>query len=233
MTAYINTTKHQLLEVTPYTDYDDVMNPLEISNPDIEFHILNINSRNVQQDVTDVLFDSDYDAYQTEHDRVNSTYDLFENLKKIAQKQNIILIPISRYEHSDVFYSTGVSDGWDRGCCGFVIVNPSADFIPTDITDFDKKAAWVIDHEIDPILEDLNDYTNGYLSTITLSTLDSNNQIEDQIAITDVYDNEIDENKVESLLRQMDINVDEAKDWQLANSRSVTYTTYFPAKEEE
>lgn len=233
MTAYINTTKHQLLEVTPYTDYDDVMNPLEISNPDIEFHILNINSRNVQQDIADILFDSDYDAYQTEHDRVNSTYDLFENLKKIAQKQNMILIPISRYEHSDVFYSTGVSDGWDRGCCGFVIVNPSADFIPTDITDFDKKAAWVIDHEIDPILEDLNDYTNGYLSTITLSTLDSNNQIEDQIAITDVYDNEIDENKVESLLRQMDINVDEAKDWQLANSRSVTYTTYFPAKEEE
>ena len=233
MTAYINTTKHQLLEVTPYTDYDDVMNPLEISNPDIEFHILNINSRNVQQDIADILFDSDYDAYQTEHDRVNSTYDLFENLKKIAQKQNMILIPISRYEHSDVFYSTGVSDGWDRGCCGFVIVNPSADFIPTDITDFDKKAAWVIDHEIDPILEDLNDYTNGYLSTITLSTLDSNNQIEDQIAITDVYDNEIDENKVESLLRQMDINVDEAKDWQLANSRSVTYTTYFPAKGEE
>lgn len=231
MTAYINTTKHQLLEITSYTDYDDVMNPLEISDSDIEFHISNINSRNIQQDVADVLFDGDYDAYQAEHDRVNSTYDLFENLKKIAQKQNMILIPISCYEHSDVFYSTGVSDGWDRGCCGFVIVNPAADFIPTEITDFDKKAAWVIDHEIDPILEDLNDYINGYLSTITISTLDSNNQIEDQIDITDVYDHKIDENKVESLLRQMDINVNEAKDWRLANSKSVTYTTYFPAKE--
>lgn len=233
MTAYINTTKHQLLEVTSYTDYDNIMNPLEISDPDIEFHISNINSRNVQQDVADVLFDGNYDAYQAEHDRVNSTYDLFKNLKKIAQKQNMILIPISRYEHSAIFYSTSVSDGWDRGCCGFEIVNSAADFIPTNITDFDKKAAWVIDHEIDPILEDLNDYTNGYLSTITLSKLDSDDQIEDQIAITDVYDNEIDENKVESLLRQMDINVDEAEDWQLANSRSVTYTTYFPAKEEE
>lgn len=233
MATYINTTKHQLLEVTPYTDYDDIMNPLENDNPDIEFHISNINSRNIQQDVADVLFDGDYDAYQAEHDRVNSTYDLFENLKKIAQKQNMILIPISRYEHSAVFYSTGVSDGWDRGCCGFVIVNPAADFIPTDITDFDKKVAWVIDHEIDPILEGLNDYINGYLSTITLSTLDSDNQIEDQIDITDVYDHKIDENKIESLLRQMDINVDEAKDWQLADSKSVTYTTYFPAKEGE
>lgn len=233
MTAYINTTKHQLLEITSYTDYDDIMNPLENDNPDIEFHISNINSRNIQQDVADVLFDGDYDAYQTEHDRVNSAYDLFENLKKIAQKQNMILIPISRYEHSDVFYSTGVSDGWDRGCCGFVIVNPAADFIPTDITDFDKKSAWVIDHEIDPILEDLNDYVNGYLSTITLSKLDSNNQIEDEIAITDVYDHEINENEVESLLRQMDINIDEAKDWQLADSKSVTYTTYFPVKEGE
>ena len=76
-------------------------------------------------------------------------------------------------------------------------------------------------------------YHNGYLSTITLSKLDSNNQIEDEIAVTDVYDHEINENKVESLLYQMDINVDEAKNWQLADSKSVTYTTYFPVKEEE
>lgn len=233
MTAYINTTKHQLLEVTSYTDYHDIMNPLENEDPDIEFHITYANSHDIQQDIADILFNGDYDAYNVEHDRVNSAYDLFENLKKIAQKQNMILIPISRYEHSAICYSTGVSDGWDRGCCGFVIVNPAADFIPTDITDFDKKTAWVIDHKIDPILEDFNDYVNGYLSTITLSKLDSDNQIEDEIAVTDVYDHEIDENKVESLLYQMDINVDEAKDWQLADSKSVTYTTYFPAKEEE
>lgn len=233
MTAYINPTKHQLLEVTSYTDYDDIMNPLEDNDPNIEFHIAPINSRNIQQDMADVLFDGDYDAYHAEHDRVNSAYDLLENLKKIAQKQNMILIPISRYEHSAVFYSTGVSEGWDRGCCGFVIVNPEADFIPTAITDFNNKTAWVIDHEIDSILEDLNDYINGYLSTITLSKLDSDNQIEDEIAVTDVYDHEIDESKVESLLYQMDINVDEAKNWQLADSKSVTYTTYFPAKKGE
>lgn len=52
-----------------------------------------------------------------------STQEFFERIQKRFYELGYLVAPISKYEHSGVSYSVGVSQGWDTGVVGLAMVN--------------------------------------------------------------------------------------------------------------
>ena len=52
-----------------------------------------------------------------------STKEFFERIEKRFYNLGYLVAPISKYEHSQVSYSVGVSQGWDAGVVGVAMVN--------------------------------------------------------------------------------------------------------------
>lgn len=52
-----------------------------------------------------------------------STQEFFERIQKRFYDLGYLVEPISKYEHSGVSYSVGVSQGWDVGVVGLAMVN--------------------------------------------------------------------------------------------------------------
>lgn len=52
-----------------------------------------------------------------------STQEFFERIQKRFYDLGYLVEPISKYEHSGVSYSVGVSQGWDAGVVGLAMVN--------------------------------------------------------------------------------------------------------------
>ena len=57
------------------------------------------------------------------YDNNNNTKDFFDDVIKYAYRQGIVLIPITKYEHTGVSYSVGIENTWDAGVSGFAWYN--------------------------------------------------------------------------------------------------------------
>ena len=167
---YINQKLNQLVEL----DYDEMpSNPLEDVDDSIKFFI---ETNNVVNDLIDNLFNSDREAYQTEHDKYHNASDLFEGLNKIAKKRGMLIYPITKYEHSLVNYYLGTDEGWDCGTVGFVLVDvkqAKAEYGFTNKTN--------IENYLNDVLKAYTDYANGYVYCITTYELNSKGEKEAEL----------------------------------------------------
>lgn len=167
---YINQKLNQLVEL----DFDDMpSNPLENVGDSIKFFI---ETNNVVNDLIDNLFNGDEEAYQTEHDKYNNTSDLFKGLSKIANKQGMLIYPISKYEHSQVAYYLGTDEGWDCGTNGFVLVD-----VKQAKKDYGFTNKTNIENYLDDVLKDYTDYANGYVYCATTYKLNSKGEKEEDL----------------------------------------------------
>lgn len=202
---FINQKLNQLLEL----DYNDIPeNPLDMVDDCVQFFI----GEDVREDLIDTAFNGDEDAYQAEHDKHTNTNDLFKGLNALAQKQGKLVLPITKYEHSQVRYDLGVDQGWDCGVAGFVLVD-SERFkkIFGDSAEVEKYLSdW---------LDEYTDYANGDVYMATTYQLNSEYQIDGEIdQIGNIFPKEA---NVASLL---DIGLIEGdlKDWKKATKKIKT-----------
>lgn len=70
-------------------------------------------------ELIDLLGDYVNDIY----DKHSNIEDFFEHVGKYARRQGLLVVPLSKYEHSGVDYSRGVRQGWDTGVCGFAYLD--------------------------------------------------------------------------------------------------------------
>ena len=103
-----------------------------------------------------------------------STKEFFERIQKRFYDLGYLVEPISKFEHGQVVFSVGVSQGWDSGVVGLAIVN---------IEDIKKEYGTSVlskglKEKIHAILDDeLNTYNlwaNGEVYTISLMDFDGN-----------------------------------------------------------
>ena len=117
-----------------------------------------------------------------------STKEFFERIQKRFYDLGYLVEPISKFEHGQVVFSVGVSQGWDSGVVGLAMVN---------IEDIKKEYGTSVlskglKEKIHAILDDeLNTYNlwaNGYVYTVALIDFDGN--VVDSLAGMIGYENE-------------------------------------------
>lgn len=131
------------------------------------------------------LDEEDYEK-QIEEIRSNSGNEdsFWARLHSMASEKNIWLMPVSRYDHSDVEYQLGVLHGWDRSCVGFAW---------TKYSDIEKAGntleSW--ENEVQVELTEWNEYINGYVYQLDYIAKDTDG-IDDPVTYNvyfyDVYD---------------------------------------------
>lgn len=185
LAQYLNPKTHQLITVN-YAEYPN-RNPLTDdyltdggNEAAFKFVINNINCFNVNAELTNDLFDGDPDAYQAEHDQFDNAHDLFVALQKLARQKHQLIYPITKYEHSAVQYYLGADNGWDYSACGYVLVDQSKN--PA------KDEDETIKKYLQPILDNVTDYTNGYVYDVNLFNLTANNE-PDENDVPEMYTN--------------------------------------------
>lgn len=141
-------------------------------------------------DGLDGLADLLGDYVYTIHEKHNNTRSFFEHVQKYASRKNILIYPVSKYEHSQVRYFLGVASGFDYGTVGFIYATKEEVFnlCKCNNKNWKKIATDIFDSE----LESYNQYANGEVYDIVLEN--ENGQVDDCLCnnyIDDiVYDNE-------------------------------------------
>lgn len=202
---FINQKLSQLLEL----DYNDAPeSPLDMVDGGVQFFI----GGDVREDLIDTVFDGDEEAYQAEHDKHTSVNGLFKGLYALAQKQGKLVLPISKYEHSQVQYYLGADQGWDKGFAGFVLVDTEK-----FISDYGDSAE--IESYLSDWLDKYTDYANGEIYQATTYKLNSERQIDHEVdQIGNLFPKEA---NVASLL-DMGLLEGDLKDWKKATKKITT-----------
>lgn len=215
LAQYLNPKTHQLITVD-YAEYPN-RNPLDNDyltdggdEAAFKFVINNINCFNVNAELTNDMFDGDPDAYQAEHDQFDNAHDLFVVLQKLARQKHQLIYPITKYEHSAVQYYLGADSGWDYSACGYVLVDQSKN--PA------KDEDETIKKYLQPILDDVTDYANGYVYDVNLFNLTANNE-PDEDDVPEMYTNyghNFDYDNLDQVLAGFDL--DNKSDWHPAET---------------
>lgn len=95
--------------------------------------------------------------------------DLTKELTAMFDKQGFYLYPIDKFEHSQVQYAIGVSNGWDNSFIGFILVNK--DIAKKTLA---KASYKDVERELDQVLDQFSDYANGYVFSYTLMDMEQN-----------------------------------------------------------
>ena len=119
-----------------------------------------------------------------------STKEFFERIQKRFYDLGYLVEPISKYEHSGVSYSVGVSQGWDSGVVGLAMVNINDVKKEYETTVLSKGLKEKIHGILDSELDTYNSWANGYVYTISL--MDSEGDIVDSLGGMIGYDTEKD-----------------------------------------
>ena len=203
---FVNQKLNQLLEL----DYNDMPeNPLDMVDG-VQFFI----GGDVREDLIDTIFDGDEEAYQAEHDKHTNTNGLFNGLAYIAQKQGKLVLPITKYEHSQVRYYLGVDQDWDCSVIGFVVV---------DMEKFKSYYGVNSNSEIESYLNDwldeYTDYANGEIYLATVYQLNSEHEIDGEI---DCIDNLFPKEANVASLLDIGLMDGDLKDWKKATKKITT-----------
>ncbi|QYH51004.1 hypothetical protein [Liquorilactobacillus hordei] len=159
------------------------------------------------------------------HDKYSNTSDFLSDVLKRINKLGYIMFPISKFEHSNVVYSIGVSNGWDCGTVGLAFVTKEKLY-----KEFGKKriSSQVIERVKNIFESELNTYTqwcNGEVYGFTVS--DSKGEVVD--SCWGFYglcqDTDLDEAVKSGLLETVaeSTNCGEPSDWEEAKVDRVIY----------
>lgn len=91
----------------------------EFDNPLTWFDQWNVVTDNGYNELVELLGDYINDIY----DKHNNTKEFFKHVSKYARRQGLLLVPVSKFEHSSVKFTRGISQGWDSGVCGFAYLD--------------------------------------------------------------------------------------------------------------
>lgn len=101
-----------------------------------------------------------------------STKEFFERIQKRLYDLGYLIEPISKYEHGQVVFSAGVSQGWDSGVVGLAMVNIDDIKKEYETTVLSKGLKEKIHGILDSELDTYNSWANGYVYTISLLDFD-------------------------------------------------------------
>src|SRR5699024_8327991 len=145
--------------------------------------------------------------------------EFFERIQKRFYDLGYLVEPISKYEHGQVSYSVGVSQGWDSGVVGVAMVNIDEIKKEYETTVLSKGLKEKIYGILDSELDTYNLWANGYVYTVALIDFDGN--VVDSLG--GVYENE-DKMIQEFVDYWTEYNFE---DFELKELNSSTVTSYF------
>ena len=222
MKNYVNETEKLFVEVE--TD-DWAENPREWSNL---WTILTWTSRydsidsNQYRDLEEFLLDSLTEKQLRNLYKGNpSTKEFFERIQKRFYDLGYLVEPISKYEHGQVIFSAGVSQGWDSGVVGLAMVNIDDIKKEYETTVLSKGLKEKIHGILDSELDTYNLWANGYVYTVSL--MDSEGDVVDSLGGMIGYENE--EAMIQEYINYYtDYNFE---DFELKELQKETVTRYF------
>ena len=103
-----------------------------------------------------------------------STKEFFERIQKRFYDLGYLVEPISKFEHGQVVFSAGVSQGWDSGVVGLAMVNIDDIKKEYETTVLSKGLKEKIHAILDDELNTYNLWANGYVYTVSLMDFDGN-----------------------------------------------------------
>lgn len=173
MKNYVNESEKVFVKV----DYDEFAeSPREWSNL---WSILTWTSRynsidnNPYSDLDTFLAD-----YLTEKQIANlykgepSTKEFFERIQKRFYELGYLIAPITKYEHGQVSYSVGISQGWDAGVVGLAMVNINDIKKEYGASVLSKSLKEKVFDILDSELNTYNLWANGYVYNVSLVSFD-------------------------------------------------------------
>lgn len=98
------------------------------------------------------------------YDNNNNTKDFFDDVVKYAYRQGIVLVPITKYEHTGVSYSVGIENTWDSGVSGFAWYNRK------EVTNNGRLTARKREQMLDKLVNSLdyhNQWCNGEVYNVS------------------------------------------------------------------
>lgn len=104
----------------------------------------------------------------------SNTKEFFDKVKKRFYDLGYLVEPISKYEHGQVVFSAGVSEGWDSGVVGLAMVNIDDIKKEYETTVLSKGLKEKIYGILDSELDTYNAWANGYVYTVSLIDFDGN-----------------------------------------------------------
>lgn len=150
-----------------------------------------------------------------------STKEFFERIQKRFYDLGYLVEPISKYEHGQVVFSAGVSQGWDSGVVGLAMVNIDDIKKEYETTVLSKGLKEKIHAILVDELDTYNSWANGYVYTVAL--MDFDGDIVDSLGGMIGYDTEEDMIK-EFIDYYTNYNFD---DFELKELNPVTVTSYY------
>ena len=175
MKNYVNETEKVFVQVE--TD-EWAENPREWSNL---WTILTWTSQydsidsNQYRDLVEFLLDNLTEKQLTNLYKGNpSTKEFFERIQKRFYDLGYLVEPISKFEHGQVSYSAGVSQGWDSGVVGLAMVNINDVKKEYGASVLSKGLKEKIYGILDSELDTYNLWANGYVYTVALIDFDGN-----------------------------------------------------------
>ena len=103
----------------------------------------------------ETLVDKIYNQY-------NDTGSFMDDITKRLDKLGYILYPVSKYEHSGVIYSIGVSSGWDSGVVGIIFAEKKKICEWFNVKKVTQKVREKVAQNFYSELDIYTDYANGY-----------------------------------------------------------------------
>ena len=150
-----------------------------------------------------------------------STKEFFERIQKRFYDLGYLVEPISKFEHGQVVFSAGVSQGWDSGVVGLAMVNIDDIKKEYETTVLSKGLKEKIHAILDDELNTYNLWANGYVYTVALIDFDGN--VVDSLAGMIGYENE--EKMIQEYINYYtEYNFE---DFELKELNSSTVTSYF------
>ena len=101
-----------------------------------------------------------------------STKEFFKNIEKRFYELGYLIKPISKYEHGQVVFSVGVSQGWDSGVVGLAMVNINDVKKEYGASVLSKGLKEKIYGILDGELDTYNLWANGEVYTVSLMDFD-------------------------------------------------------------
>lgn len=118
----------------------------------------------------------------------SNTKEFFDKVKKRFYDLGYLVEPISKYEHGQVVFSTGVSQGWDSGVVGLAMVNIEDIKKEYGASVLSKGLKEKIHSILDSELDTYNSWANGYVYTVSL--VDFDGDVVDSLGGMIGYENE-------------------------------------------
>ena len=104
----------------------------------------------------------------------SNTKEFFDKVKKRFYDLGYLVEPISKFEHGQVVFSAGVSQGWDSGVVGLAMVNINDVKKEYGASVLSKGLKEKIHAILDSELDTYNLWANGYVYTVALIDFDGN-----------------------------------------------------------